>query len=695
MRLPLKLSVFFLLLAAIPSWAHWTVDETAPPWCRRGELHWALHYGKVTRSDVDLMVAAHQNLLVGPGKFDSKQTRAYAASKGIHELVYICARTFRVENYKGHPELNRAVVRASDGTEAPAYDNPVRRFGCANCPEWKEYVLGLIERAQAKHAPAGIFFDNAGWFNLCYCGVCRGKFREYTQLHYGHAMELPDRIDPVAEVGRAARMFLIESQTAFHKALLEYCHQRQPRLLAVPNTCRSKAWPMYGIEEGITDMPFYELPRHPPFNDNLYLYKLALAAGHGRNVGMLLYLPEKIGALRGKSTWNEPMHHTFAQASPLAKEIALGIAEGAACGATYIANYFLFPSLPITDVNDPFNVGIPQTMTCYYDFLVRNRAIYLDADQGADVAILHSVPTDLWTNAYARGARMAERLNRAGIPYEVIVERDLKPQWLQRYKAIILDGVRNIAEADAAALLQYVQAGGSLMLAGACGVADQRGETHVSDNLRKLRANVRLPARDNQPVNLRNVGKGRVMVLPKDLSAADGATLRGAVERLMGVPGISVTNPTGKLSVNVLTQPAQQLREVHLLNYDFIYDKPADQQQPTHRQWEDMCRVRSASGVRIRVAGDQKQSAIALSPTAPPQRLTGMRVAGGAEFVVHVDLYTVVVLASDEIIEGICRDGEHRSIGQEKPIAYHLLCSPWCVDNQRQLTTFSTKSSGK
>jgi hypothetical protein len=42
----------------------------------------------------------------------------------------------------------------------------------------------------------------------------------------------------------------------------------------------------------------------------------------------------------------------------------------------------------------------------------------------------------------------------------------------------------------------------------------------------------------------------------------------------MGEPEINVRNPTGKLSVNVLAQPPQRLRTVHLLNYDFTYDRP-------------------------------------------------------------------------------------------------------------------------
>jgi hypothetical protein len=791
---PLIRSTVLLLLTASAQ-AQWDVDKTAPEWCQRGNLHWALDYSRVTQPDVDLMIAARQNLDHG-ANYNSAETAAHAAAGGLHDLIYVCSRTFVVKDYDKHPELKQAVVRAFDGSEVLAYNNPVRRYGCVNCPEWKAFVIGKVEQIRAKHTPAGIFFDNEAYFNICYCPVCRGKFHDYTRKHYGHEMDLPEHVDPASEAGRAARLFLLESQTAYHRALLEYCHQCQPRLLSVPNTCGMGAWPMHGIEEGVTDLPFYEMMSHPPFGDNLYAYKLALAAGHGRNVGNLMYLPPDVAAARGQRVWNEGMHHFFNPASPLAKEFALAIAEGAACDATYVANYNLFPSLPITDTKDPFNVNIHQTMNRYYGFLVKHRALYLNADQGAEVAILHSVPTDLLTGAYRHWAKLAEKLNRAGIPYEVIVERDLKPKLLRRYKVIVLAGVRALGEPGAAALLDYVKRGGRLVLGGECGVTDERGEPQTSRSWQELKAGGdRAQAEEGL-----KLGAGRVFTSTNDWTSAKGVAPKDLVARLLPVPAICVQNPTGKLSVNVLSQPGQKLREVHLLNYDFSYNKPdnviSDDDQtseargylantawrirkvlrvpdpsalakptleivgsvatrdklihlvvnvngkdvatlptddlhgtitlalpagclmagdnnivlrvegqpsaarewyqvmidedattgrsffskdggkiwtrddlsedrgeqrgefmirltdpdkrPTHQQWEQMCRVHPARGVRVFVRGERAPAAVALSPTTDPQKLEARKTDGGVEFTVDVDIYTVLVLAPNE-----------------------------------------------
>ena len=70
--------------------------------------------------------------------------------------------------------------------------------------------------------------------------------------------------------------------------------------------------------------------------------------------------------------------------------------------------------------------------------------------------------------------------------------------------------------------------------------------------------------------------------------------------------------------------------------------------RPTHQQWERMCRVNAAHGVRVFVRGARAPFAVALSPTAAPQKLDAKKTEGGVEFTVDVDIYTVLVIAADE-----------------------------------------------
>jgi hypothetical protein len=614
-----------------PAAADWLVDTSVPPWCQRGELHWAIHYGAVTSSDVNLMVKARQNFVQLGGNYVSKEAADQAHAGGLHDLIYVCSRTFDATDYDQHPELKQAVVRKFDGSEVLAYNNPVRRFGCVNCPEWRTFVLAQVDQVQAASHPAGIFFDNQAWFVQCYCPVCRKKFLQYSRQNYGTEMQLPEHVDTGTQVGRAATLFLRDSQTAFHKSLLENCHARKERLLAVPNTCRPEPWPLHSIEEGVTDLPFYEESDYPPFFDSLYAYKLYLAAGRGRNVGRLMYLPEAIAAQRAKRVWAEAQQTFEYHASPLAKEFALAIAEGAAADCTFIPNYCLVPSLPITDTADPFNQGIYEVMNRYYDFLVRNRQLYLNAAQGGEVAILHSVPTDLWTNRGRQWQKLGQKLNRAGIPYEVIVERDLRAKQLSAYRVVLVDGVRAISDDGAAELAAYVKAGGKVIFGGQCGQTDERGEPHPSPILAELRSGAK-------------AYQDRVRTFPDNLSDFDGPRLRQIVRELLGEPAIALAQPNGKVSVNVLAQPVQKLRAVHLLNYDYTYDKPTD---ASHLGWERACHIHPVKGLKVLVAATKAPPALLLSPGAAPKHVTATAVPGGFEYEVDVEVYAILVLAED------------------------------------------------
>jgi len=552
-------------------------------------------------------------------------------------------------------------------------------------------------------------------------------------------------------------------------------------------------------------------------------------------------------------------------------------------------------------------------MNRYYDFLEATRALYENAEPGAEIAILHSVPTSLWRHNERQWEELSRRLNRAGLPYEVLVERNLKPEVLRRYRGIILCGVAAFDDAGATALRDYVNGGGRVLFAGECGTIDDRGETELNTTIRDLRGGDRhfsydvvnglrltgftgeadsghlwLPAgtkdgrvavrfagpagdyrvnvvlvdendgasavslllndkplgswvldTDNEKprtlsaktalrpgdevsltaqsnggemcrllsLNISDVrageplviGKGRVLSLDQELSELTGPQMRELVTRLIGTPRLSVQDPTGKLSCTALSQPGRKLREVHLLNYDFTYDAPGNRitdddgsaearsylsdlnwrmkkiltvpdpakfekpainllgslasrdqlislvvsvngkdvatvaakdisgqlsiplaktdlrtgdnevivrvegqpntmsewyqvsidtnatsqrsffsqdggqtwrqddlsedrgnqtgeflirlvdsvKTPTHAEWEQMCHVRPAPGVRVYVAWDKPSAAVALSPTGPARAVAARKVTGGFEYAVDVDIYAVLVLADD------------------------------------------------
>ncbi len=499
--------------------AHWVEHPDLPRWARRGRLHWALNYGRTTRELVDLFAAQGQNLVHG-GRFDSAATARYARSRGLHYMPYVCSRTVRTREIARHPELAHALVLRADGSEYLAYNNPVRRYGCLHVAAWPQYVLGRVRRVWDLPDVAAIFFDNAMWSVDDHNPA---NIRAWKQWAVRHGIAPGADVPSIyANPGAAAsRAFSLESLTAYHAMLQEACHRHVPRLLNCPN-----AGSPYGLavaESGKIDLFFYETMTHPPFVNNAFRYKAGLAATHGRPTAVLAYLPASVAADRGVRTWNEAMHHYFFVASPLPDEFALAAAEGAACGGTYVVNYNLFPSLPITDPNDPFCRRIYRALEQTYTFLRANEDLYAGARPGSDVAVLYSPITDVQDRRLQDTQQLNDALAAAGIPYEVVVPSDLTaPGGMRGVRALIVSGVAYAGSNTAAGLLRFVRNGGHVILTGEFAAFDRLGRPANFPAADRLRAALELWQRPIRAWRLRGFepeGISRVRVAAKQATA--------------------------------------------------------------------------------------------------------------------------------------------------------------------------------
>ncbi|TNJ62493.1 hypothetical protein FE784_30465 [Paenibacillus hemerocallicola] len=71
---------------------------------------------------------------------------------------------------------------------------------------------------------------------------------------------------------------------------------------------------------------------------------------------------------------------------------------------------------------------------------------------------------------------MHNLLNSLHWPTEILLDNMLTPDFLNRFKAVILPDVRCLSDASAAHLQQYVERGGFVLLSGACGILTELGE---------------------------------------------------------------------------------------------------------------------------------------------------------------------------------------------------------------------------
>lgn len=488
-----RLMLVVLLLIPVFAHAHWTDHKELPDWAQRGKLRWCLNYARADRKLVDLFLEANQTLLHG-GSFDSPETAEYARQRGLRYMPYVCSRTVTTAEIAKNPQLKGAVVLNPDGSDFLAYNNPVRRYGSLYQAAWPEYVRARTRQLWDLPDVGAIFYDNAFFVGNDYNPATVAAWQKWA-IEHGLPAQTPMPVGPSDPLYSASHLFSSESLTDYHRGLQQFCHSHNPPLPNCPNLGSGAG--LESIEAGAVDLVFYETMSHPPFDNNFYIYKVGLAASHGRPTSMLAYLPEAVGSERGTRTWNEGMHSYFYPSSPIAEEFALAAAEANAVNAIYIPCYNLFPSLPITDMTDPFNKRIYRELKRSYDFQKANENLYAASQPGSEIAILHSTLTNLQNRRAQNGPALSKALLAAGIPYEVVVASDL-PTGLGPTRTLIVPSVSYMDEPTAAGLLRFIEQGGRALLTGECGTLDPLGRLLNSPSMRKINDALRLTSRPVQ-----------------------------------------------------------------------------------------------------------------------------------------------------------------------------------------------------
>jgi hypothetical protein len=453
--------------------AHWTEQPDLPDWAQRGTLNWALHYSTANRELVDLFADGGQTLIHG-GRFDNDETGEYAESLGLRYMPYVCSRTMTTtRDIAQNPQLQEAVLLKADRSEFLAYNNPVRRYGSLHTEAWPAYVRERIQRVRKYPDVWAIFFDNA---------FAPHDDHRPENLAAWQAWARERGIDPGDDVpeiygsedAAQSRAFSRDALIAYHHGLREYCHAQDRPLLNCPNS--GGAYGLAALEAGAIDLMFYENSRHPPFYHNAYLYKMGLAAGHGKPTSMLSYIPAAVGEKRGVRTWNEGMHHFFYPSSPHAEEFALATAEAASVGGNYVTCYNLFPALPITDTSDPFNQRIYREIKQSNSFLRANEILYAENQPGSDVAVLYSSATAIQNRHLSNMDALGEAITRAGVPFEIVVPSDLRENGgLAGTRTLVLPNVLYVDEATTEGALEFVKSGGRAIITGSFAAYDENG----------------------------------------------------------------------------------------------------------------------------------------------------------------------------------------------------------------------------
>jgi len=547
-----------------PSFADWRDHPELPDWCQRGKVHWIHGFTTMDLARVNMLIELHQNLKQS-GSFADEQAAVRAREGTLRYQPYICSKTiFWKRVFETHPQLKDACCVDPEGKRRLMYGNPERYAGCYRDPRWRAFIKERIaETIEASH-PDSIFFDNFNCYN-CYCDLCREQFPAFTKRLLGEEMTLDGSRDN-PRFAFAKLMFDSHAALDFFREMRAYIKETSAKPVVIsPNSHVSVNWHAYLASLGVNDLVFYEEGHSfPPFTRQVYGYKMGLAVSHGKVVGQLLGLPATVAeerALERGKDWQ--FHQPEVQESyTYPEEYQLAIAEGGACGATCIPSTNIREQ-DIRPTNEPHQVAVRAGMKKYYDFLVQHEELYANAQPGGSTAVLYSI----WTHLHDRKAQQLPRLTgdlmRAGIPFEVITEDDIRAELLTSYDSLIVSRVQNLSDEDASAVKAFARGGGRVLLTGDCGIADRLGVERSADRRGDFWASQQ---------RSRPVGQGRVAWLadwPLDLS---GSRLRAELDELLDAPPVSVS-PSDTLVANVLRPADGERLAVHLLNYNFKYER--------------------------------------------------------------------------------------------------------------------------
>ncbi len=559
------LTSVLLLVVCTAAFAEWRDHPELPDWCQRGKVYWTHGFSKMDLARVNMLIELRQNLKQS-GSFADEETAARAREGGLRFQPYICSKTIRWKKlFETHPQLEGACCLDPNGERRLMYANPERYAGNYRDPRWRAYITERIDQTIEAYHPASIFFDNFNCYNP-YSDIDREQFPAFTRELLGEELTLDGSTDN-PRFAFAKLMFDSHAALDFFRDMGAYLEQMSPTpVMVCPNCHVSVNWHTYLTSLDVNDLVFYEEGHSfPPFTRQVYGYKKGLAASHGKVVGQLLGLPPTVAeerALKRGLDWQ--FHQPEVQESyTYPQEYQLAIAEGAACDATFIPSTNIREQ-KIRPGDEPYQVAIRAAMKRYYDFLLEHEDLYAGAQPGAKTAVLYSI----WTNLHDRKAQglrgLCDDLMRAGVPFEVITENDLTEELLAPYDRLILANVKNLSREDGGAAEAFADGGNTVMLIGQCGVADRVGAAYPDPQWEHS---------SEDEVETHDFGKGKIVRMatwPTDLS---GAELRAKLDDLFGPSSASVP-PSDTLVANLLRSADGGKLQVHLLNYDFRYERP-------------------------------------------------------------------------------------------------------------------------
>lgn len=372
----------------------------------------------------------------------------------------------------------------------PPYAPMFRWTNCVNHPGWRAYQRWVTEEA-ARLGVDGFFVDNANTMR-CYCRHCQTRFAErlrerYTaeeqaELFGGDLAMAPGGKPPEGLRRAEVYLFWQESIREFLADIKAWGSAIRGRFYVFPNGLQGMS-DQIGTRFRDCDLAMHEdsggdlggnpgvVRRHAiaglytrRVKDHLYEFRAAAGAGAVCRANVLAYAgypkadPEHLG--------------------PNPNVALLGMAEAAAFGGG--GSY-----APIE--LHPWYAGVCAE---FGRFVAANSALYAGKYPFGEVGVLAFVWPGFLGDRAAAALSRASLLDALGrhVLADLIPERVFSPEWLARYRAVVVPGCTVLTDEQLGVLAAYARQGGRLVVLGAeAGTRDACGRPRPLEALAGFR----------------------------------------------------------------------------------------------------------------------------------------------------------------------------------------------------------------
>lgn len=362
--------------------------------------------------------------------------------------------------YDAHPDW---IAVTADGQKRRHWANPDLWVTCALGPYNFEFMTQVNREIMARYQPEGIFSNRWAGHDICYCEHCTRNFRAASGL------ELPSKADKLDLTYRQYGAWRVKRLRALWALWDSEIRRQRPLSRFIPNGFPDKV--LTGKEADLF------------FADQQARRGLTAPWANGKGAKELrstLGLKPLIGifsvGVEEEFRWKDSVQSDA--------EIRIWVAEGTANGMRPCFVKF---------GGDIYDKRWMEGVANLYEGYYKNEKYLRNTASLARVGVVYSEQTDRHYGGKPWQQKSGDHLDgiyhalvESRVPFDMVNDRLLAPEDLQRFKLLILPNIAALSDAQCGQLRAFVDKGGSLVATFETSLYDEAGRQRPDFGLATL-----------------------------------------------------------------------------------------------------------------------------------------------------------------------------------------------------------------